>query len=69
MHQFHEFIYCRSEKRAKGSGYPKNHWFTALTIVGQFYSESMLVVIISFLFSIMLVQIALPFFNEIANKQ
>lgn len=60
---------ARSEKRAREVGIRKTIGSRRSQIVGQFYSESMLVVIISFLFSIMLVQIALPFFNEIANKQ
>src|SRR6185503_20643508 len=36
---------------------------------GQFFSESLLIALLSFMFSLMLAWLALPLFNEIANKQ
>jgi len=60
---------ARSEKRAKEVGIRKTIGSLRSQIIRQFFCESMLVVIISFILSILLVQITLPFFNEIANKK
>jgi ABC-type antimicrobial peptide transport system permease subunit len=38
-------------------------------IVGQFYSESLMVVFFAFVLSILLARLALPFFNELAGKE
>src|SRR5262249_10937309 len=38
-------------------------------IIGQFYSESLLIVIAAFAVAILLVQLALPFFNDVAGKK
>jgi putative ABC transport system permease protein len=60
---------ARSEKRAKEVGIRKTIGSLRLQIIAQFYSESLLVVVIAFVLSIFLVQISLPFFNEIADKK
>jgi putative ABC transport system permease protein len=59
---------ARSEKRAKEIGIRKTIGSLRWQIVGQFYAESLLVVLISFAFSIFLVELSLPFFNSIAGK-
>ncbi|WP_310590529.1 ABC transporter permease [Dyadobacter sp. CY261] len=60
---------ARSEKRAKEVGIRKavGSWRGQLTT--QFLSESFLTVTISFFIAILLSAIALPWFNELANKR
>ena len=60
---------ARSEKRAKEVGIRKAIGSVRSQLVGQFYSESLLVVLLSFVFSIILVQLALPWFNNVAGKK
>ena len=60
---------ARSGKRAKEVGIRKTIGSSRSQIISQFYSESMMIVIISFLISIFLVQLSLPFFNQIADKK
>ena len=60
---------ARSEKRAKEVGVRKAIGSVRGQLMSQFFSESLLVVLFSFLLSIALVQLSLPFFNELANKQ
>ena len=38
-------------------------------LVQQFYSETVIVVLSAFLLSVLLIQVALPWFNDIADKQ
>jgi putative ABC transport system permease protein len=59
---------ARSEKRAREIGIRKTIGSLRWQIIGQFYAESILVVLISFFLSIWLVALALPFFNSIAGK-
>jgi putative ABC transport system permease protein len=60
---------ARSEKRAKEVGIRKTMGSLRAQLIGQFFSESLLVVILAFLFSLALVELSLPFFNEIADKK
>jgi putative ABC transport system permease protein len=60
---------ARSEKRAKEVGIRKTIGSLRSQIIGQFYSESLLVVVIAFALSLFLVLLSLPFFNEIAGKK
>ena len=60
---------ARSEKRAKEVGVRKAIGSVRGQLMSQFFSESLLVVLFSFLLSIALVQLSLGFFNELANKQ
>jgi ABC-type antimicrobial peptide transport system permease subunit len=59
---------ARSEKRAKEVGIRKAIGSLRGQLIGQFYSESMLVVLPAFLFSLALVQLVLPWFNQVADK-
>ncbi|MEK6783703.1 MAG: ABC transporter permease [Bacteroidota bacterium] len=60
---------ARSEKRAKEVGIRKAIGSVRGQLMSQFFSESLLVVLFSFLLSIVLVQLSLSFFNELADKQ
>lgn len=59
---------ARSEKRAKEIGVRKAIGSLRRQLIGQFYSESFLVVVLSFMVSLFLALIFLPSFNEIAAK-
>jgi len=60
---------ARSEKRAREVGIRKAIGSLRSQLVYQFFSESLLCVFFAFGLSLLLVQLALPFFNEIADKQ
>ena len=60
---------ARSEKRAKEVGIRKAIGSVRRQLIHQFFLESLLMVFISFILSILLVQLALPFFNEVAGKE
>jgi putative ABC transport system permease protein len=60
---------ARSEKRAKEVGIRKAIGSLRNQLIRQFFTESFLVVIVSFLFAMFLVVLFLPFFNEVADKQ
>lgn len=60
---------ARSEKRAKEIGVRKAIGSMRKQLIGQFYSESFLVVLLSFLASLILVRLSLPWFNELSGKQ
>jgi putative ABC transport system permease protein len=59
---------ARSEKRAKEVGVRKAIGSARKQLIGQFLSESLLVVFISFLFAILLVELNLSWFNQLADK-
>jgi ABC-type antimicrobial peptide transport system permease subunit len=60
---------ARSEGRAKEVGIRKSIGSLRSQLIGQFYSESMLVVVLAYILALALVQIVLPWFNEVAGKQ
>ncbi len=60
---------ARSEKRAKEVGIRKAVGSVRLQIISQFFSESFLVVALSFVVAILLILLALPVFNRVADKQ
>ena len=60
---------ARSEKRAKEVGIRKAVGSVRSQLISQFFSESFLVVLLAFGLSLLLTQLALPLFNEIADKQ
>jgi ABC-type antimicrobial peptide transport system permease subunit len=60
---------ARSEKRAKEVGIRKTVGSVRGQLIGQFLSESVLVALISFVFSIGLVLLLLPMFNKLADKK
>lgn len=60
---------ARSEKRAKEVGIRKTMGSLRGQLVIQFFSESFITVGIGVLAAIVIVMLALPFFNEVATKQ
>lgn len=60
---------ARSEKRAREVGIRKAIGSLRSQLVYQFFSESLLCVTLAFVFSLLLVQLSLEFFNQIADKQ
>ena len=60
---------ARSERRAKEVGIRKSIGSLRRQLVEQFMSESLVVVVAAFACALLLVQLALPFFNIVADKQ
>jgi ABC-type antimicrobial peptide transport system permease subunit len=60
---------ARSEKRAREVGIRKSVGSLRGQLIGQFLGESVFVALLSFLLSLLMVQLALPWFNEVADKQ
>jgi ABC-type antimicrobial peptide transport system permease subunit len=60
---------ARSEKRAKEVGIRKAVGSMRGQLVSQFFSESFLVVLLAFVFSLVLVAASLTWFNELSDKQ
>jgi putative ABC transport system permease protein len=60
---------AQSEKRAREVGIRKTLGSLRRQLVIQFFSESLLTVVFSFALCLVLVKLALPFFNEAADKQ
>ncbi|AHM62859.1 hypothetical protein D770_23070 [Flammeovirgaceae bacterium 311] len=60
---------ARSQKRAKEIGIRKVIGSGRNQLIGQFFGESLLVAFMAFLLSLILVQLSLPWFNEVADKK
>ncbi|HMG92414.1 MAG TPA: FtsX-like permease family protein [Chryseolinea sp.] len=60
---------ARSEKRAKEVGIRKTIGSLRRHLIHQFFSESYIVVLSAFVFSILLVALALPWFNDLSAKR
>jgi ABC-type antimicrobial peptide transport system permease subunit len=60
---------ARSEKRAKEVGIRKAIGSLRGQLLAQFFSESLLVVAFGFVCALLLAQLALPFFNNVADKK
>jgi putative ABC transport system permease protein len=60
---------ARSEKRAKEVGIRKTMGSLRSQLIGQFFSESLMVTAFAFLLSILLVQLTLSWFNQVAGKE
>ena len=60
---------ARSEKRAKEVGIRKAVGSLRSQLIKQFYGESLLIAVFSFVLSLVLVQITLPWFNRVAGKE
>jgi len=59
---------ARSEKRAKEVGIRKTVGSLKSQLIGQFLSESVLVALLAFVVSLVMVEMSLGFFNELADK-
>jgi putative ABC transport system permease protein len=60
---------ARSEKRAKEVGIRKSVGSLRTQLITQFFCESLLMAVVAFLFSVLLVWLALPYFNELSGKK
>jgi putative ABC transport system permease protein len=60
---------AQSEKRAKEVGIRKTLGSLRRQLIIQFFNESLLTVVFAFALSLAFVSLALPFFNEVADKQ
>lgn len=60
---------ARSEKRAKEVGIRKAIGSARQQLIKQFFTESLLVVLLAFILAVGFVALSLPWFNEIAGKQ
>jgi putative ABC transport system permease protein len=60
---------ARSERRAKEVGIRKSVGSLRSQLIFQFFSESLLVAVLAFASSLLLVQLVLPFFNDVAGKK
>ena len=60
---------ARSETRAREVGIRKTIGSHRWQLIGQFFSESILVSLIAFVLALLLASVSLPFFNNIADKQ
>jgi ABC-type antimicrobial peptide transport system permease subunit len=60
---------ARSEKRAKEVGIRKTIGSMRSQLIKQFFSESLMISFFALVLSLILVQLTLPFFNEVANKK
>ncbi len=60
---------ARSEKRAKEVGIRKAVGSVRIQLIYRFLSESLMVTAFAFVLAILLVQLGLPFFNDIAGKK
>ena len=60
---------ARSERRAKEVGMRKVIGATKYSLVGQFLIESLLMSMMSLVFACLFIQLSIPVFNELINKQ
>ncbi|WP_273211434.1 ABC transporter permease [Runella zeae] len=60
---------ARSEKRAKEVGIRKSVGSVRGQLIFQFLSESFVITLMAFVIALIFTQLALPFFNEIADKR
>jgi putative ABC transport system permease protein len=60
---------ARSEKRAKEVGIRKSIGSARQQLITQFLSESLMIVLLAFAFSLLFVLLILPFFNDLSDKR
>ena len=60
---------ARSEKRAKEIGIRKAVGSLRMQLIGQFLSESFLIVVLAFCLSLVIVTVSMPGFNDLAGKR
>jgi putative ABC transport system permease protein len=59
---------ARSEKRAKEVGIRKTVGSLRSQLIGQFFLESLMITSFALVFSVVIVQLILPWFNQVADK-
>jgi len=60
---------ARSERRAREVGIRKSVGSRRKELIGQFLGESILISALAFVFSLVLVELAMPFYNQLVEKQ
>ena len=60
---------ARSEKRAREVGIRKSLGSRRANLIGQFIGESIFISLIAFVIAIILTEVALPFYNDLVDKQ
>jgi ABC-type antimicrobial peptide transport system permease subunit len=60
---------ARSERRSKEVGIRKTLGSVRRQLISQFFSESILIVILAFLLTLAIVYLAIPWFNVLSNKE
>ncbi len=60
---------AQSEMRAKEVGIRKSIGSARKQLIGQFFTETFLIVLVSFIIAIGLASLVMPWFNELADKQ
>lgn len=60
---------ARSEKKAKEVGIRKSIGSERFQLINQFFSESLVVALLAFAVAILLAQLVLPLFNQVADKK
>lgn len=60
---------ARSEKRAKEVGMRKVIGANKNSLIGQFFTESLLMSVLALLLSLILIQLTMPAFNQLTNKE
>lgn len=60
---------ARSERRAKEVGIRKAIGSLRRQLMSQFFSESLLIVTLAFILTVVMVWLVIPVFNEVSNKQ
>jgi len=60
---------ARSERRAREVGIRKSVGSRRKELIGQFLGESILISALAFIFSLVVVELALPFYNQLVEKQ
>ncbi len=60
---------ARSEKRAKEVGIRKTVGSLRSQLIAQFFTESILLALLAFFFALLIVQLSLPWFNQVAGRE
>lgn len=60
---------ARSERRAREVGIRKSVGSRRIDLIGQFIGESILIAALAFILSLVIVEVSLPFYNQLVEKQ
>src|SRR5258706_4914932 len=60
---------ARSERRAKEVGIRKSVGSSRGDLISRFIGESLFIALVSFVLSVLMTEIALPFYNDMVQKQ
>lgn len=60
---------ARSERRAREVGIRKSVGSNRSELIFQFLGESLLITLVAFVFGLLIVELSMPFFNDIVSKK